>query len=483
VRQSQVDKSEFSLKSVVFLLWGAGVVYCLMRTAQRWRAIIRLRRQSEPVQSIAWLCDLRDEADRMAIRRLPQLRIAPHANTVQLVGIRSPAIVLPAGSLETFGGEERRLILAHELAHLKRRDLTWNWLPTVARSLFFFHPLVWAMVRGWCQAQESACNELVIQCQANRRASYGRLLLKMSTRWPDERRNVLVAAGISGAYRHLEQRILAMTQVQPHSTPKLVAAAAAAVLIIASGVIPCRLVAQEPARPAPRSNQGTIAQTQTGAATMISFSGSFSSSSDGSSLPSSTSAIVLPGKLYLRAGVEYKTTNGATGKYSGIMAVDPNSGEWERLDVGGFAVRVSPQNDRMAFCQFSGAPRTDVVTPSNLFVADFGGKHSVKVADNAGFGLWSPEGKRLLFNRVKYTKDDHSEGSVWLYNRSRIASRPSAAAVVRHASGRDPRATHHSGKRPQLLSSFSAGDKSGRLPSSGPRLRQPLARQPTSKSY
>ncbi len=253
VREAEAGGTEISLTTVLFLLWGSGVAYGMFRTAKRWHAIVRLRSRTEPVLSAAWLRDLCDEAERMDFGRLPQLCFSRQADNVQLVGIRRPAIILPEGSLEALSDEERRLVLAHELAHCQRRDLAWNWLPAVARCLFFFHPLVWVLVRGWCQAQEAACDELVIQSAVNRRATYGRLLLKMSTRWPDERQNALVAAGISGTYRQLEQRILAMTRVKPHSKPKLAAAAAAALLIVAGGVIPWRLVAQEPARPVVRS--------------------------------------------------------------------------------------------------------------------------------------------------------------------------------------------------------------------------------------
>ena len=69
-------------------------------------------------------------------------------------------------------------MLGHELAHLKRHDLAWNWLPTVVGWLFFFHPLVWFMTRRWSEAQEAACDELLIQAEVARPVPYGRLLLE-----------------------------------------------------------------------------------------------------------------------------------------------------------------------------------------------------------------------------------------------------------------------------------------------------------------
>jgi beta-lactamase regulating signal transducer with metallopeptidase domain len=45
--------------------------------------------------------------------------------------------------MSTLGPAERRQVILHELAHVKRRDLLWGWTAEVARTVYFFHPLVW----------------------------------------------------------------------------------------------------------------------------------------------------------------------------------------------------------------------------------------------------------------------------------------------------------------------------------------------------
>jgi beta-lactamase regulating signal transducer with metallopeptidase domain len=415
-----------SLVTVLCLLWAAGVSAGVIRTVRQWRAIDRLRRRTLPARSGAWLRELREEAERLGIGRLPQLRLCPQGGNVQLVGIWHPMIILPESAQETFDEEERRLILAHELSHLKRRDLAWNWLPTVTGWLFFFHPLVWVLVRRWCESQEAACDELVIQRHGARRAQYGQLLLKMSTRWPDAPRTALVAAGMSGAFRQLEQRILAMTRVKPDSTRQLAVSAAVASLIVLGGLIPWRLVAQEPARPRLPAAAPLVApnvpttqlRLQTGSTT-YSFSGS--SSVDGSTSSTSSSSgstsVVLPGKIYARAGLEVKTKAGATEKFVGIIAIDPNTGSWERLASDGYNMRLSPQKDRLAFCEFVSPPvKQHVVT--DVYVANSQGGDSVKVAANANLPMWSPEGKRLLYSRTKLTSDDRWQCATWLLDLS-----------------------------------------------------------------
>ena len=106
---------------------------------------------------------LQTEGQRLGVRRLPQLRISSCVESPLLVGLWRPAIILPERVEEKFDEAELRLMIAHELAHLKRHDLAWNWLPTVAAWIFFYHPLVWLMIRRWSEAQEAACDEMLIQ--------------------------------------------------------------------------------------------------------------------------------------------------------------------------------------------------------------------------------------------------------------------------------------------------------------------------------
>src|SRR5262249_56830663 len=99
-----------------------------------------------------------------------------------VAGWARPELALPAALIAALGPEERRMVLAHELAHLKRRDLAWAWLPLGARLLFFFHPLVWLAEIHWRLAQEIACGELALRVTRSPARCYGELLLKVARR-------------------------------------------------------------------------------------------------------------------------------------------------------------------------------------------------------------------------------------------------------------------------------------------------------------
>jgi beta-lactamase regulating signal transducer with metallopeptidase domain len=240
--------------SWLLTLWVIGVSFRVALTARQWKAVRRLCGSSEPSQSMKLQQTSRREADRLGIRRLPRIRFSSRTDGPLLAGIWRPMILLPTGALELFDDCELRLMLRHELAHLKRRDLLWNWLPTVAGWLFFFDPLVWLVPRRWSEAQEAACDELLIQNDSTSPAAYGRLLVKLAACWPRERRAELMAAGVLGTYRDLERRILAMIRVRAFSLRRLILAAGLMAVIGSFVTIPWRLVAQQtPAAADPKS--------------------------------------------------------------------------------------------------------------------------------------------------------------------------------------------------------------------------------------
>jgi beta-lactamase regulating signal transducer with metallopeptidase domain len=239
------------LPLVTCFLWLIGLIACVVLTVRQWRSANRLLRSAATVTEERLLAMCREEAARLGIRRLPRLCSAARVESPLLIGVGRPVIILPERASTQFDESELRLMIAHELAHLGRHDLAWNWLPTLARCLFFFHPLVWVMLRRWSEAQEAACDELLIQRQIAGPADYGRMLLKLAARSAVDPQAPLVAAGVLGAYRNLERRILSMARVRPFSARRIIVAAGVVVLAAPVALVPWQLVAAQPSEPAP----------------------------------------------------------------------------------------------------------------------------------------------------------------------------------------------------------------------------------------
>src|SRR4030095_8476680 len=99
---------------------------------------------------------------RFGVRRPITLLVTKACDRPYVLGVIHPAIILPAELLAKSDRAGLRAVLAHEIAHVHRKDLLWNWLPAVAHALFFFCPLVWLANREWQLTQEIACDEMAV---------------------------------------------------------------------------------------------------------------------------------------------------------------------------------------------------------------------------------------------------------------------------------------------------------------------------------
>ncbi|MEW6304256.1 MAG: M56 family metallopeptidase [Verrucomicrobiota bacterium] len=238
-------------KAALILLWLLGVGWGVARLGREWRRALRMRSLLEPVENEPAIEMLHELSQRLGLRRAPALAQSDEAPGPLLLGAWRPVIVLPRALARDLDRAKLRLALAHELAHVRRCDLLWNWLPLAAQTLFFFHPLVWVAHRQWRLAREMACDEEAVLAVEADPADYAVMLADAV-----ERRNVGPAPGVfamgvveSGqAMKTLKWRIHAMKYIRPYSRRRLLGLAAAITTALALGVVPWRLVAQA-ARP------------------------------------------------------------------------------------------------------------------------------------------------------------------------------------------------------------------------------------------
>jgi hypothetical protein len=88
--------------------------------------------------------------------------------------------LLPESAAGKLDDGELRMVFLHELAHVKRADILWNWVMIFASSLHWFNPLVWLALRRLRADRELACDAMVMsRLGANERAVYGNTLIKL----------------------------------------------------------------------------------------------------------------------------------------------------------------------------------------------------------------------------------------------------------------------------------------------------------------
>jgi Zn-dependent protease with chaperone function len=109
--------------------------------------------------------------------RAPVFESAAVATPVT-IGILSPSVVLPS-TWRDWSGDKLAAVLAHENAHILRRDSLVALVASVNRALFWFHPLAWWLERTLAVAAEHACDETAAR-QLGQPRRYAEVLLDMA---------------------------------------------------------------------------------------------------------------------------------------------------------------------------------------------------------------------------------------------------------------------------------------------------------------
>ena len=221
-----------SALAILFLIWLATVLAGAFHLGWQWRRSLRLRRDSLPLADNlpGSLCS------QLGIPKVPALRESGHISGPVLVGILRPTVIVPVG----VESASLKMMLAHELAHLKRRDLLWGWLPAICHALFFFHPLLWLTRREWLLTQEMACDELALRHSSTSPASFANMLIDLAA--APVLRPRFGRIGIFETTDNLKRRILAMKITGNRSSRGLMLALC---MISVTGILPWRMVAQD----------------------------------------------------------------------------------------------------------------------------------------------------------------------------------------------------------------------------------------------
>jgi hypothetical protein len=164
-----------------------------------------LRRAAHPPSSADWLPLLRLLCEELRLgRRVTLLQSADDLMPVTW-GCWRPVILLPAKADE-WPNERRRVVLLHELAHVKRWDCLTQMMARVACAIYWFNPLVWVGARRMCVERERACDDLVLNggCRAS---DYAAHLVEIARTF---RRAPQAAAIAMARSSHLEGRIAAI---------------------------------------------------------------------------------------------------------------------------------------------------------------------------------------------------------------------------------------------------------------------------------
>lgn len=83
------------------------------------------------------------------------------------IGFFKPVILFPLGLIAQLTPAQVEAVLAHELAHIARRDYLFNLLQSVVEVIFYFNPAVWFISGIIRKERENCCDDIALRVTGN----------------------------------------------------------------------------------------------------------------------------------------------------------------------------------------------------------------------------------------------------------------------------------------------------------------------------
>ncbi|RAK67120.1 M56 family metallopeptidase [Hymenobacter edaphi] len=141
-------------------IWLLGLLTMTLRLLGGLAYVQRLRHYGTRPLGLLWQTRLNNLAERAGLDKPVQLLESSLVRVPVVVGHLKPLILLPMGAVAGLAPAQLEAILAHELAHVVRRDYLINLLQSVAEILLFYHPAVWFLTATLRSERENCCDDV-----------------------------------------------------------------------------------------------------------------------------------------------------------------------------------------------------------------------------------------------------------------------------------------------------------------------------------
>jgi TonB family protein len=254
---SPVSTKRLSLADIASYVWIAGVGIGFLWLIAGASRLAWITFHAEPMNSERWRAQAVDVSRALRLRRPFLLLRCDRVTTMGAWGIFRAHVLLPPDA-EAWADERIRIVLIHELSHIKRNDWLIQFVAEIARVFYWFNLFLWLTCSRLRRESEYACDDVVLRLGIDGQNYAGHLLELARTAKG-------TGASWSGVLamaqpRHLERRFLAM--LNPSLNHRPLSPTAMVIIAIAAACLLLPVVstsmAIQVARPLPPSLSGTV---------------------------------------------------------------------------------------------------------------------------------------------------------------------------------------------------------------------------------
>jgi beta-lactamase regulating signal transducer with metallopeptidase domain len=194
-----------SAPAVGLALWALGAALLLVRCLASHQGFYRRLKLRPRVVGGTLHAQLERLSEESGLRRPVRLTCSSRVPVPVALGLRAPEICVPSRALVGLTPEQQEGLLAHELAHVARRDTFWLVFNQILASILFFQPLNWVARRRLREISELLSDEWAVG-RTGRPVSLARCLAEVAG-WSTRSVRALPVPGMADRPSNLGNRI------------------------------------------------------------------------------------------------------------------------------------------------------------------------------------------------------------------------------------------------------------------------------------
>jgi beta-lactamase regulating signal transducer with metallopeptidase domain/N-acetylglutamate synthase-like GNAT family acetyltransferase len=244
----------------IVLVWLSGVLLLSVRLLFGWLRAHSIATRNVGAAAPEWQKSAARLARALNLRKGVQLLESAAVEVPTVIGWLRPVILLPAATLTGLSTEQMEMILAHELAHIRRNDFFVNLMQAVVETLLFYHPAVWWVSHRIRVERENCCDDVAVSV-SGKPLVYARALTRLEELRIDDARAFLAANG--GSLIGRIRRLAGARAESPNAPSRFVAGAALLTVLLALLIAPSMPLRgqqqkADPATAKPKAAQATV---------------------------------------------------------------------------------------------------------------------------------------------------------------------------------------------------------------------------------
>lgn len=218
--QTTITWLELHQKAIV-ITWLLGIGIFSLRLLGSWLYIEFLIKSKLPIVSLVQSNLISNLKAHFGIKQEINISESQHIQSPMLVGWLKTVILFPIGVINQLESEEIEAILAHELAHLVRKDIWINVAQTMIEALLYYHPAIWWISTNIRVERENCCDELAISYTGDH-IKYAKTLVKMQELSLSNPALAMNFSKKNSFFANRIKRILKMTQTRNFLKEKII---------------------------------------------------------------------------------------------------------------------------------------------------------------------------------------------------------------------------------------------------------------------